>query len=395
MESNQANLTLYTVIQDASHIKEMMKEHFKELTIRMEENEESLTLTLFDESQIVLNIANDPSYVNEQVLGMRNFYAQAPCENKELMEQILLQIATFTCISGIEFTIDELEERTNAIIGRIYAVAKDSASIILYPDMSLYTPQGKLLLSMEGNSELEEFLPIAYQDVLQQAPAFSKKDKERFDRVIAEIKGKGYPCISYMMSTQMSKETLQIPSVREIAERTAAVFSCAVCAEGTLMEGGSREIGLHEFDNLDKVFGCRQYLCESELQYINGENPDETTSIQFSWRYEAVSVLLWALGLHELNAMDEICDVAGMAHTIRSFSSIDEMCKAAKLRREEELLDMHAKVLYYDWACVEARIKHIELEGIDSGIVQEQHYAMNWLTGANQTKDWDKIQCNT
>lgn len=174
-----------------------------------------------------------------------------------------------------------------------------------------------------------------------------------------------------------------------------AVFSCAVCAEGTLMEGGSRSLGWKEFERLDQVFGCRQYLCESEQAYINDKTPEESTSIQFSWRYEAVSVFLWALGLFELNAMDEICDVAAMAQKIRSFSSIDEMCHAANLRSEQELLDMHAKVLYYDWTCVEARVHHIELEGIEPGVVQEQHYAMNWLTGANQTKDWDKIQCNT
>lgn len=395
MESNQANLTLYTVIQDASFIKEMMKKHFEELTIGVKEKEDTLTLTLFDESSITLNLLNDPAYVNAQVQGMRNFFAQAPCENKELMEQILLQISAFTCISGIEFTIDDVQDRTNAIVGRIYAVAKDSASIILYPDMSLYTPVGKLLLSMDGKSELEEFLPIAYQDILHKAPVFEEEDNQRFERVCTEIKEKGYPCVSFMMSTQMCKSNLQVPTVREIVERTLAVFGCALCAEGTLMEGGSRSIGLKEFERLDQVFGCHQYLCESEQAYINDKNPEESRSIQFSWRYEAVSVLLWALGLHELNELDEICDVAAMAHTIRSFSSIEELCDAAKLRSEEELLDMHAKVLYYDWACVEARIQHIELEGIEPGVVQEQHYAMNWLTGANQTKDWDKIQCNT
>ena len=84
-----------------------------------------------------------------------------------------------------------------------------------------------------------------------------------------------------------------------------------------------------------------------------------------------------------------------MATIIRSFDSIEDMCKAANRRSDDELLDMHTRVLYYDWACVDARIHQKEMEGIDPGVVQEHHYAFNWLCGANHTDDWDQIQPNT
>lgn len=395
MELQKANITLYTLIKDHHIIFNAMKKHFEDISIHMEEAQDSLIVTLFDETKVQLHQMINEIDVKQQVAGMRNYFAQAPCERKEVLEQVLLQISMFTCISGIEFTLDEQEDRTHAIIGRIYAIAQDSASILLYPDMSLYTPKGELLLSIDGTSEVDAFRPIGYQDILRKEPTFEKEDHDRFERVTKELKDKGYPTISHIMSTQMTKQSLHIPSKEDIVKRAIAVFACAVCAEGTLMEGGSRDIGLREFQAIDDIFGCHDYLSEQETSYVKMEEIEETISVQFSWRYECCAVLLWALGLYELNDYDELCDVSSMAQTIRSFPSLEEMCKLAKLKSEEELLDMHTRVLYYHWSCVEARIHHIELDGIDDGVVQEHHYAMNWLTGANDTENWDEIQCNT
>ena len=124
------------------------------------------------------------------------------------------------------------------------------------------------------------------------------------------------------------------------------------------------KLGLREFKAMDKQFHCKDFLSKKERAFIEARKVDESTSIQFSWRYECCAVMLWALGFMELNDFDSICDVAGMATIIRSFDSIEDMCKAANRRSDDELLDMHTRVLYYDWACVDARIHQKEWKAL-------------------------------
>ena len=395
MEKQKANITLYTFIAHTEKIVDAMKQHFEDLSIKMEEGDGSLKVTLFDETEVWMIQKKDQDGVSQQIHGMMHYFSQAPCENKALMEQVMVQISMFTCISGFGFEIDDQNDRTNAIIGRIYAIARDTASIVLYPDMSLYTPKGELLLSMEGNSDLKEFRPIAYTDIVNEQVEYEEEDHQRFEAIVKEIKEKGYPCRTGIMSSQLTKAQLQIPDKETIVKRAISVFACAVCAEGTLMEDGSREIGLKEFEAIDKIFGCREYLSEKEKEFIEAQEVEDSISVQFSWRYECCAVLLWALHLYELNDNDSICDVASMAQTIRGFASLKDMCEASMVRSEEELLDMQTRALYYDWSCVEARIHQQELKGINDGVVQEHHYALNWLTVANKTENWDKIQCHT
>lgn len=393
--SQDAVITLYASIQEPERLWESIQRHFADVSKEFRQEEAMAEIRLQDDSVMQFHLSSEQEEVSAQVSGMAAYFAQAPCENKQLMERVQLQISLFTCILGVSFTIDEDEARTNAVIGRIYDVAKGCACILLYPDMTLYTPDGDLLLSIEGESELEDWCPISCEDILGKAPVFGAVDEQRYETVTKELQEKGFPHVSYQLSTQLTSDTMQRPSLETIAKRAIAVFACAVCAEGTLMEDGSREIGLQEFQLLDEVFGCRRYLSERELAFIEGE-PTQHESVQMSWRYECSAVLLWALGLYELDlSFADLCDVGAMAQRIRAFESLEQLCAAAKSVEIDQLLDAHTRVLYYDWSCVEARIKQLVMEGIEPGVVQEQHYALNWLCGANHTENWDEIQCNT
>ena len=276
--AQQAYLTLYNAIKDSTKIIDVMKHHFEAIATSFTPIEDGIQIQLFDESVVEVHIMKDMKEVNPQIVGMQNYFAQAPCNNKELMEKVMLQISLFNCITGISFTIDEQDDRTNAIIGRIYAVANDCACIILYPDMSMYTAEGKLLLSIEGNSDFTEYNPVAYQDFVMEEPDFQEEDIKRYENIKAELEAHGYPCISHIMSTQLTKASLYVPEIKEIAKRAVAIFACAVCAEGTLMEDGSREIGLREFNAMDKQFHCKDYLSKKERAFIEAKNVDEVFS---------------------------------------------------------------------------------------------------------------------
>ena len=47
-----------------------------------------------------------------------------------------------------------------------------------------------------------------------------------------------------------------------------------------------------------------------------------------------------------------------------------------------------------DWACVDARIKGVQITEIHSGVVYERHYALNWLINY-RNQEWDDVSCDT
>ena len=66
----------------------------------------------------------------------------------------------------------------------------------------------------------------------------------------------------------------------------------------------------------------------------------------------------------------------------------------SKSRTKAEILD--ANDLYYrmDWTCVDARVNGHELNGLNSSVVFERHYALNWLVNYME-QEWDDISCDT
>lgn len=397
IENQEAVVTLYSVLQDPQLIYDAFTTHFDNVLFDVITKEDGFTLQLQDQSEMAIHMVSKVEDVSVQVQGMRNYFAQAPLENKELLKQIDTQISLFTCITGITFPLDENEERTSYILNSIFDVAKDTASLVLYPTMSLYTPDGELLLSIEGESDMEEWHPLAHEDILDQHLTYTKEDEERYQTITKELAENGYPYVHYMLHTQMNLDALDIPDSKDIAMRSICVFACAVCAEGTLMENGNREIGLDEFWMIDEKYHCYGHLSEQEQAYIDSaEEPEQMTSIQFSWKYECCAVLLWALGLLEIDdSFTCLCDVKETASIIRRYASMDELLKDVKRRSDEEILAYHTRALYYNWACVEAAIHDLEMPGIEPGVVQEHHYALNWLCNANDTRNWDHIACNT
>lgn len=63
-------------------------------------------------------------------------------------------------------------------------------------------------------------------------------------------------------------------------------------------------------------------------------------------------------------------------------------------RSKEEIMDMNDLYYRYDWACVDARINNKQMRELNSGVVYERHYALNWLINYGE-QEWDEITCDT
>lgn len=396
----KANITLYTVIGNPDRIVTSIRDRFKEMTKELTSENGAIILTLADDSNITFNISHQqdkPDFIASHTAGMANYFASAQTPLVELKENVLRQIRVFNCITGITFEVDDNEDRTNYIINCLFAVANDVNGFLLYPSMQIYTKEGKLLFSIQGESQLTEFIPIGNADLLDaNRPEEAPADVERRLRSIALLEARNIPYMEHLHSEALESE-VKLRSREEMVKRAAALFAVAVYSEVMLSEDSDREAALSYFNKMDELYGVKSYITPHEAAYINNPEPEEQECIQFGWRYECCGVLLWAAGVvDDLSYPSTIIDVPVLAAIFWQHKGIKDLLSKGFARPETEILDAADMTLRYDWACVDARIHGKEVPAsLDGGVVMERHYAFNWIIGANNGADWDHIQPNT
>lgn len=353
-------------------------------------------VSLKDGSAINLYVTSDPSETVVQADGMANFFSQAQLDNPEVRAAALTQIRLFNCIVGIDFQVNEDSARTNDVVNAVYRLAEQLVAFVLYPNMSLYHSDGRLLISIDGRTDFESFNPEGDASLLDNGRAEeTQADKDRKARSIAVCKAKGIPYIEHLRAAVYESEC-RIPSREDILRRAAAVFAACVYAEahtsGQCEE--PKEEAKEMAEELDNRYGINAWLSPKEQAYLEGKLDDAASHNRFGWRYECCAVLLWALSLYELEEPDEICDASKLG-AIMWNNDFDSLMEKAQLRSKEELLDRQDLIFRYDWACVEARIHGKELTAVSGDIVFEWHYALNWLVGAEGITDWDEVRTTT
>ncbi|NJM82770.1 MAG: DUF4272 domain-containing protein [Tabrizicola sp.] len=172
----------------------------------------------------------------------------------------------------------------------------------------------------------------------------------------------------------------------EVAERMIALAIVAVKGETA-----DHAMGL----SLIEQFGAAEFLTPDEAAFMADPEPSDFDRIQFSWRYEGVWMLLWALSLiDDPGPPSDIADVPRLAELLRDLGTEGVMAKA-RLRPQPELLDAADLIYRMHWA-----VRQAELDGqppppgLDPGVVLERHYTLNWLIGYSG-QAWDDISTDT
>ena len=137
-------------------------------------------------------------------------------------------------------------------------------------------------------------------------------------------------------------------------------------------------------------------LSPVESEFLASEQPERQDIVNHGWRYEALFVLEWALGLFdELRFPDALCDVPAVARAL--FDQDQEaLLKRASLRPTSEILDALDLHLRLHWLAREA-IHNQNREppaGLDAGVLQERRHALNWLVRFEDA-DWDDVDTPT
>lgn len=202
-------------------------------------------------------------------------------------------------------------------------------------------------------------------------------------RSIAILTAEKIPFIDHLPVIQDEAESAH-RTKEEVAARAIALFVAALKGEGLEQE---------DVEAIAEKYEIADALSPHERWFLHPLKRARQEYVQFCWRYECFWVMLWALGFIEsLGHPKDVCDCAVAGRYLLD-KSRDEFVAKAKLRPLAEILDMAHLYYRYDWAAVNSG-KDDNAAGVDSGVVHERHYALNWLIGYMDA-EWDDVTTDT
>ena len=251
-------------------------------------------------------------------------------------------------------------------------------AICFLPDGSIRDPSGRLLLDGAGAAQ-EPDAEIPY-------PPDARERKARSERELARL---GIP-VPATLPPVVGEGEVELRQALDVAQRALALFVVAIRAESL---GANNEIPIAELRQRRPA--AFRVLTPNELSFLNAAAPEQQQIVNFTWRYEALFLLQWALGLvPDLPHPSRICDVPAVARLMLDTSE-DDLLARAGLRSTAALLDALDLHFRLHWAVRQARLDGKDgVGGVDSGAVLERHHALNWLVRFEDA-DWDDVDTPT
>jgi hypothetical protein len=192
----------------------------------------------------------------------------------------------------------------------------------------------------------------------------------------------------------VSEIDVVLRSAPEVGRRAMALFVVALRAESLMCP----ELAVAELREKRPL--AFRALTPKECMFVNDEAPDQQQITNFVWRYEALWLLAWTLGLvEELCYPSETCDVGILSKTFLE-SDEEALVKNAKLLPTETLLDALDLHFRLHWLVRQRQQDGKPSEGetggndLDPGVVLERYYALNWLV-QHGGAEWDDVQTPT
>jgi len=401
------NCTLYSHKLEFEKIVQLLKKHVPKAHIDVQDQEEnkSITATLkggfFSKPKsLKLNYRQrkNPSYTLDKVEcgltqnldGMVNYIQTFPADNEAIKNKLLHKVKAVN--SEIAFlATPEITHEFETFLREL--VLELDAYIFAQPNKLFTKSRGQyfadkhlnLIIDNTGACEIQELevnVDAKYLD--PPAESYTKEQIERKEKSESFLEQHGIKTNKNLPCT-IDVTTIKIRTNKELIDRAYALLVIAAKGEGVEQEHLIKTVEAKQIDGFspyETFIYDTATLSDQERAYA-------------TWRYESLYVVLWALGItEELKYPDEICDVSAIVSAIFQ-PSREDFEKMVKLKSPFEILDELDKTYRMNWACVDARISGNEVAGgINSSVVYERHYALNWLTN-HQNQDWDAVQTNT
>jgi hypothetical protein len=138
-----------------------------------------------------------------------------------------------------------------------------------------------------------------------------------------------------------------------------------------------------------------QYFTDEEREFFFSDAITGKQRIHFSWRTEALGVLLWALsGMKSMPSLEEKVDLSKIDMVKDAILLTSNFLRDAVLRTDTEIHDLEESMFDAHWLVRDAQIHGKNPPAnVDPGIVQERRHATCWLIGMGE--DWDDVPIDT
>jgi hypothetical protein len=210
---------------------------------------------------------------------------------------------------------------------------------------------------------------------------------ERKARIEAILKSKAIPFLESLPCIESEEET-ELRTPQEIGMRMVCLFCVIGSAFSPTATGYKSYLKKHQLWN---------HLTPEETLFLQSPTPDDRTIINFTWRCEALFLLMWAVRLVEKLPWpdreiptDEI---------LSRFPNLDQspwsFIFGLKLRSKEEILDASDLLYRLHWAARNAPLQgQAAPSGVKPGVILEWRHAINWITNYDDL-DWDDVRTDT
>lgn len=225
-----------------------------------------------------------------------------------------------------------------------------------------------------------------------EAEVIPKEEVEKLirrEKSLDLIRGLNLPYI-YDDIIDVDQKKNHLKNIDDIVKRIFVMTMSANYASDIAREGAKRHQKASKKVFMKEInkYGLKNYLSDEEERLF--KKGDLDLAINVSWHFEAINVLLWALGLlKEYPRFDAPSDADNTTSIVFSYRSVSHMISASKMRLKEEILDA------YDYICrlylyvLEMHNHDEEIsELIDEEVLIEQLAALTYLI---TDKSWDRI----
>lgn len=256
--------------------------------------------------------------------------------------------------------------------------AQGANALVFMQDGSVRDPQGRVLLAPSGeDGDPQAVIPY---------PPQAWERKARTDALLAERQIE----VPASLPPLVSEPELRLRAPEDILRRMLALFVVAIRAESL---NGDKPITVADLQQ--RFPPAFANLSDAERAFMAQEAPAEQEVTQFLWRYEAILVLQWALGLQkELPFPDAICDVSSISGKVieRGTEGLRKQLTARTPGEILDALDLHYRL---HWASRQAILKKTPVPAdLNDGVLQERHHALNWLVRF-EDREWDDVDTPT
>lgn len=336
---------------------------------------------------------NDNSPLTNNLRGLYGYVTNFPISDQNLKKLFLEKILTVNCefSLAIQGEVKELKELVRQLADEFDAILFVQPGTVISKSRAQHFLDRHLALiaDPEGNSAIDTLavnIEAAYFDNDQSAATQDQLErKSRSEEILKANHVKiniNLPCINAEADTK-------IREAKEIAQRVVVLAL----------------INLVAFNEITSDI-AKQYLTDYQLWEFATpkekdflEDPTEEKKSYETWKCEGIWTLLWAINkVGHLPFPSTLCnlgDIPAGNYPVRSDKDPNDFINSVTVTRSRaEIMD--ANDLYYrmDWACVDARLKSLQITELHPGVVFERHYALNWLV-RYLDQEWDDVSCDT